>query len=501
MTSLSKIVNAIIKYGSYSTPYLNYLENIYENEEIIQLIKSLKAYYKEEYEELFSCTKRTFYIKSSSVFFLMRSLRLHSLLYFSKNKGVTEYKNIKKNISKIPIPARELCEIIIKEYEFKNHDLKISKMFMNSDNSNYKEIYRKKFSGLIYLKNFEYKKAQNYFSECSKDSLKIKNYDLFADSMINLYVIYKGKKKYKPLKKYLEIVPCYTARKKEFFFIFEIFLRNYDFPCENVLFFNEYIFNMYNNENIYVCKSSRSYPNDFDLSEIINGKYSLKELSEMTGVSRVTLSNIINRKTNFIKSDTVRMLLPYVKSEYKKQIFFREYIESIINETEKSINLRKYSEVKIFSFLFSMKSFSMKYESLIRYTMFFLNKGKIIIDKDSIAAFEMCLIKYIDEIPVINGIFKIYNSFFERFRKIDFKFFIKKFFILEYKEKIKVVEIIKNIETYKELDIEIYNNSEYFEKINTEKYGIKKTALINSYYMSEENERKNFTDLINYLFR
>lgn len=258
---------------------------------------------------------------------------------------------------------------------------------------------------------------------------------------------------------------------------------------------------MYNNENIYVCKSSRSYPNDFDLSEIINGKYSLKELSEMTGVSRVTLSNIINRKTNFIKSDTVRMLLPYVKSEYKKQIFFREYIESIINETEKSINLRKYSEVKIFSFLFSMKSFSMKYESLIRYTMFFLNKGKIIIDKDSIAAFEMCLIKYIDEIPVINGIFKIYNSFFERFRKIDFKFFIKKFFILEYKEKIKVVEIIKNIETYKELDIEIYNNSEYFEKINTEKYGIKKTALINSYYMSEENERKNFTDLINYLFR
>lgn len=69
MTSLSKIVNAIIKYGSYSTPYLNYLENIYENEEIIQLIKSLKAYYKEEYEELFSCTKRTFYIKSSSVFF------------------------------------------------------------------------------------------------------------------------------------------------------------------------------------------------------------------------------------------------------------------------------------------------------------------------------------------------------------------------------------------------------------------------------------------------
>ncbi|NUU99532.1 hypothetical protein XO12_05275 [Marinitoga sp. 1154] len=515
-----EIFNILSNYGSFAKPFLNFMIIKTKHDGWKHLFKSLEYdWLGSRYKALEEIEKGLKHKNSKTLYYILLAKKL-SYLFLIRDYTESRklYIFLRENYSKIPKKARKIVSSILINIENimnwnKNTRLwgKLYEMdpsteaFINLGKAR-RNIKEKKFKTAwkFLKKTFELSKLIPHrvgiINSLNDWSWYLKDFDLKKSISLSKELMYYAGYYFEDNEKHFGIFDTFFEINKENIDTLYLYSNIISFywnrlPEKGKRNSKENYANMFNYLNKFVIEDRSIYKNTKNL-RIYLKKYvsNISEVSKKTGISRKSLSSILNGKVKEIKGDTIKKLisgLNIIPDIYSPKAIINEYgklyIEGLYRES--------FSKLKSMPPEQQKRLFFITYISCVK-KIDFNNKENIFFENDFHKKWFIIEMLYGNE--YINSRKILAKHFFERMKKSRFEEFVFKYFKLSKKEK-EILDVF--IRNYSRYDIKWNVRIELPEFLNkfADKYSLKKMPLSLAYWYYENGaDRRKLVNILDF---
>ena len=338
MINFEEILYKIHRYGSYATPYINYVLEKHKNEEIAIFVHIAMLRRNNLHEQsIHSINHDLLNIENKNIYYLLIGMKMSSMFLLKREDYKTTHRILKKNLDKIPPLAREILKPVFLSIESDNNYFNPSRCWGKKVE---RDTYFKSFNLIGQpRKEKDLSIKRKLFSESMLLAKKIPNPSIMITSLGNLQRTYKNNCKMKRKISYLSLFYqsyyfdnhyATLMRMLDYLSVYEN--KNiYKFLTELEFFKRIYSVHKPNINSKYVKMAENLYlnKNKYELNdEIIDflfkiSKGNISGFCKKRGISRTTFYSLIQKKVKYIKSDTIKKIVNLHEDKFNLPFEFK----------------------------------------------------------------------------------------------------------------------------------------------------------------------------------